>query len=149
MNYNPTLINEVKKLDSDLREIYQEFGTSNIYLKKLISIGKKDIYGYTDDEDVVYSEPYPMIGRVQLANDPETQTGLGENRYDRGIYTFFVIASVLKDYGIDTITTDDKIFYNGNDLDIVLVTPTNMLGDFALQYKLVAYGDEVIPPHFE
>ena len=43
---NSSLLNEVKKLDSDLKEIYAEFGTEEIYLKKYIVSDEVDIYGY-------------------------------------------------------------------------------------------------------
>ena len=145
-SYNKSLLNEVSKLDSDLREIYEEFGTNNIYLRKFVTSSEQDIYGYTEEE--YYSEPYKLLGRVQLNNNEENQTTIGGS-VGNGDYTFYVITSILKEYGIDTITTDDRIVYLGNELSISLVTPVNILGDFALQYKIIAHGIEAVPPHYE
>lgn len=143
--YNKSLLNEITKLDTDLREIYAEFGTDQIYLKKYITSSQVDIYGCTEDNS--YSEPYQLIGRVLLKSDSEEQTSIG-GKEDLGKYVFYIITSVLKEHGLDSITTDDIISYLGNDLAIYRVTPVNMLGDFALQYKIEAQGTESVPPHF-
>ena len=142
---NKNLVNEVRKLDSDLREIYGEFGTDSIYLKKYVESNEVDIYGYPKEH--TYSEPIQLLGRVRVNHDNETQTQIGGNT-EQGVYTFFVITSKLHDYGVNCITTDDVISYMGKDLNIVSATPVTILGDYALQYKVMALGENLVNPHF-
>ena len=142
---NSSLLNEVKKLDSDLKEIYGEFGTEEIYLKKYIVSDEVDIYGYPKEN--YYSEPLKLLGRVRVNHLDEVQTTIG-GRVEQGVYTFYLVTSKLKDFGVECITTDDVMHYMGNDLDIVSATPVTILGDFALQYKVVAVGKNLVNPHF-
>lgn len=137
--------NELKSLDLDLREIYNEFGTSEIYLKKHMINHEVDIYGYA--KDMLYSEPMKLIGRVQVLHGTELNSPVGGVE-DSATYTFHIIKSELKKYGINEITSDDIILYQDLELNITTATPVTILGDFALQYKIEATGKAFVSPSF-
>lgn len=138
---------ELKSLDTDLREIYSEFGTSSIYLKQYIRAKELDIYGYPKNHTEKYTDPIQLIGRVQVKHGLEEQSGLGK-KTDVAIYTFHIIKSELKQHNVADISTDDIIIYQGNELNILSATPVTILGDFALQIEVVAQGKVFNSPHF-
>lgn len=133
MSLNDVILQEVKQLDSDLREVYGEYGSDSLYLKKLGSVEVDDVY----DEPIgaTYTE-YKMMGRVTVTTDPEQLTDVGA-KDNINKFTVRVIKSVVDEYGVETITTDDKMMYLGNELEILSVGKENIMGDYFLQYKLL------------
>lgn len=133
---------EVKLLDLDLREIYKDYGSQELYVIKYDK--EKSVVDdvYREETEAVYSEPYKVMGMVTYATNPKENKGLGEKETNSD-YTIRVLKTSLDEHLIDSITTDDKIKYLDTILDIQSVKRDSVVGDYFLQYKIGATSSSV------
>lgn len=126
---------EASSLNSDLLEIYADWGTEELKLLKLVPPQTDDIYGETE---LQYQE-YNCVGRYKPTPIEELQTGVGLG-VEEAFYTVYVVKSVLHEQGVQSITVKDKLVYKGVELDILSVVPSAVIGDYALQWRIQTKG---------
>lgn len=126
---------EARALNDDLVAIYTELGTSELKLLKLVPVQTNDIYG---EAELQYEE-YECLGRCVATPIEELQTGVGLGT-EESQYTVHLVASVLYEQGVSSVTVKDKIMYQGEELDILSVISTIVVGDYDLQWKIQAKG---------
>ena len=149
-NINTVTMNEVGLLDADLREIYKDYGTS-----KLVLLKHNEDYNVVDEvyeqytQEAVY-ESYPVLGMVLMdkAYD-ETGTELGQLR-EPNLYKIKVLHSSVTEQGLRDITLRDKLKYGDTELNIISVKPQPIIGDYCVQYSIIASGEMLdweVQPH--
>ena len=126
---------EARALNDDLVAIYTELGTSELKLLKLVQVQPDDIYG---EAELQYEE-YECLGRCVATPIEELQTGTGLG-IEEAQYTVHLVSSVLYEQGVSSVTVKDKIMYKGEELDILSVVSTIVVGDYDLQWKIQAKG---------
>ena len=126
---------EARALNDDLVAIYTELGTSELKLLKLVQEPTEDIYG---EAELNYEE-YECLGRCVATPIEELQTGVGLGT-EEAYYTVHLVASTLYEQGVNSVTVKDKIKYRGEELDILSVVSTIVVGDYDLQWKIRAKG---------
>ena len=126
---------EARALNDDLVAIYTELGTSELKLLKLVPVQTDDIYG---EVELQYEE-YECLGRCVATPIEELQTGVGLGT-EESQYTVHLVSSVLYEQGVSSVTVKDKIMYQGEELDILSVISTIVVGDYDLQWKIQAKG---------
>ena len=126
---------EARALNDDLVAIYTELGTSELKLLKLVQVQPDDIYG---EAELQYEE-YECLGRCVATPIEELQTGVGLGT-EEAQYTVHLVSSVLYEQGVSSVTVKDKIMYKGEELDILSVVSTIVVGDYDLQWKIQAKG---------
>ena len=126
---------EARALNDDLVAIYTELGTSELKLLKLVQVQPDDIYG---EAELQYEE-YECLGRCVATPIEELQTGIGLG-IEEAQYTVHLVSSVLYEQGVSSVTVKDKIMYKGEELDILSVVSTIVVGDYDLQWKIQAKG---------
>lgn len=128
---------EVDLLDIDLRDIYNDYGTHNLYLLKLTEAEQDEVYiDYV--KTPVYTK-YSTIGMITSKALLENVGDLGETLYPNE-YKVKILKSSLDEQGVYNVTISDKLEYNGVELDIQSVNPHPLLGDYFVQYDIFAIG---------
>ena len=132
---------EVAQLDSDLREIYSDYGTQKLVLLK---------HSHVDDMvDDVYEQyiqgasyvPYPVLGMVLIEHTEDSvATNLGDKQH-KNTYKVKVLKSSVTQHGLQDITSRDKLKYGEQELTIISVRPQPIIGDYCVQYSILARGD--------
>lgn len=130
-------INEVETLTKDILEIYANWGTDEIQLLKFQGGDKDDLYSEGNPQ---YSKPYSCVGRYAITPEEEipTDAGLLEGEC---CYTVYLVKDVLDRQGVESITVRDLLHYSGYPLDIISVQYSAIIGNYALQYKIIAKGN--------
>lgn len=128
---------EIDLLDIDLRDIYSDYGTDNLYLMKRNATEQDDLY-------IDYAVPptytkYLVIGMITSKALLENTGDLGGTPYPHQ-YTVKILKSSLDEQGVTEINISDKLYYNGVELDIQSVNPHPLLGDYFVQYDIQAIG---------
>lgn len=136
---------EARLLDLDLREIYRDYGSDSLYvLKKDVKGSPKDeLYDYYREEN--YFMPYKVLGVVNSNPVKEVKvTEIGKET-NTSKYKIKILKSSLQEQGVNNLTTLDKIMYNDMELTIISVRPHPMLGDYFVQYEVLAEGESLVP----
>ena len=128
---------EVELLDIDLRDIYNDYGTHNLNLLKLTEFEEDEVY--TDYVKKPVYVKYPVIGLINSKALLENVGDLGGSSYPNE-YKVKILKSSLDEQGVYEVTTNDKLEYNGVELDIQSVNPHPLLGDYFVQYDIFAIG---------
>lgn len=128
---------EVELLDIDLRDIYNDYGTKELCLLKLTEYEEDEVY--IDYATTPKYESYPVIGMITSKALLENTGDLGQTPYPNE-YKVKILKSSLDEQGIYEITINDKLSYNGVELDIQSVNPHPLLGDYFVQYDIFAIG---------
>lgn len=128
---------EAELLDIDLRDIYNDYGTHNLCLLKLTEAEQDEVYVDYAKSPVYVS--YPVIGMINSKALLENVGELGETPYPNE-YKVKILKSSLDEQGVYEVTTNDKLEYNGVELDIQSVNPHPLLGDYFVQYDIFAIG---------
>ena len=126
---------EARALNDDLVAIYTELGTSELKLLKPVQMQTDDVYG---EAELQYEE-YDCLGRCVATPIEELQTGTGLGT-EEAYYTVHLVASTLYEQGVSSVTVKDKIKYQDEELDILSVVSTIVVGDYDLQWKIQAKG---------
>ena len=126
---------EARALNDDLVAIYTELGTSELKLLKPVQMQTDDVYG---EAELQYEE-YDCLGRCVATPIEELQTGTGLGT-EEAYYTVHLVASTLYEQGVSSVTVKDKIKYRDEELDILSVVSTIVVGDYDLQWKIQAKG---------
>lgn len=139
---NEVTRDEVLLLDSDLREIYTDYGTNKLVLLKHSPNASKvdDVYDqYVSEATYV---PYPVMGMILVNTTDGNMTDLGE-KMKAISYRVTILSSSITEQGLKDITCRDKIKYGNEVLDIISVVPQPTLGDYCIQYRIVARGESL------
>ena len=149
-NVSTVTRDEVVLLDADLREIYKDYGTS-----KLILLKHNQDYNVVDEvyeqytHEAVY-ESYPVVGMILMDKSyDETGTELGQLR-EPNLYKIKVLHSSITEQGLKDITLRDKLKYGDIELNIISVKPQPIIGDYCVQYSIIASGEMLdweVQPH--
>ena len=141
---------EVILLDADLREIYKDYGTSKLFLLKHIPNQKEvdEVYDhYIEGASYV---PYPVVGMILMDKTyDEKSTDLGQLR-EPNLYKIKVLHSSITEQGLKEITRRDKLKYGEEELNIISVKPQPLIGDYCVQYNIIAVGEMLdweVQPH--
>lgn len=139
---NEVARDEVLLLDSDLREIYNDYGTKRLVLLKHNPNGSKvdDVYDQYVSKATYTS--YPVIGMVSINNTDGNLTDVGQ-KMQPNTYKVTVLGSSITEHGLKDITCRDKIKYEDEELDIISVKPQPTLGDYCILYRIVARGESL------
>ena len=149
-NISTVTRDEVVLLDADLREIYKDYGTSKLILLKHNeekSVVDEVYEQYTNQ--AVY-DPYPVLGMVLMDKSyDETGTELGQLR-EPNLYKIKVLHSSVTEQWLRDITLRDKLKYGDTELNILSVKPQPIIGDYCVQYSIIASGEMLdweVQPH--
>lgn len=134
--------NEIYLLDLDLQEVYRDYGAKNLYVLKRNedTVIEDDVYG-----DFAQPPSYTkclVMGTISNEVDKEKATDLGIDPSPYN-YSIKVLKSSLDAHGVDNLTVYDMIDYNGTKLDILAVRPHPILGDYFVQYDIIARGETI------
>lgn len=132
-------IDEVKALTRDILEIYADWGTSEIQLFKFEGGEKDDLYSEGEPQ---YSKPYSCIGRYTITPEEEKPTDVGLQEGEC-FYTVYLVKDTLDAQGVEDVTVRDLLYYRGCPLDIISVQYSAVIGNYALQYKIISKGNLV------
>ena len=151
-NISTVTRDEVVLLDRDLREIYKDYGTS-----KLVLLKHNPNYNVVDEvyeqytHETIY-ESYPVLGMVLMDKTyDETGTDLGQFK-EPNLYKIKVLHSSITEQGLRDITLRDKLRYGDTELNIISVKPQPIIGDYCVQYSIIASGEMLdweVQPHGE
>lgn len=133
---------EVKMLDTDLREVYADYGTNKLVLLKHNPNGSKVDDVYDQYVSKATYTPYPVIGMVSINNTDGNLTDVGE-KMQPNTYKVTVLSSSITEQGLNNITCRDKIKYGDEELDIISVKPQPTLGDYCILYRIIARGNSL------
>lgn len=133
---------EVILLDQDLREVYADYGSANLYVLK-----RDPNSGVVDDvyKNYVTEPTYikcKVLGLVTDHVEDEMLTSIGREK-DPHTFSVKILKSTLVEQGYNTITPDDRILYNDCDMEIIAVRPLPVIGDYAVRFDVLARGEQV------
>ena len=94
---------EVKMLDTDLREVYADYGTNKLVLLKHNPNGSKVDDVYDQYVSKATYTPYPVIGMVSINNTDGNLTDVGE-KMQPNTYKVTVLSSSITEQGLNNIT---------------------------------------------
>ena len=130
---------ELQLLELDLKEIYEDYGSINIYVLR------DDVMEIDD----VYNEPlsrtfkeYQVTGMIKCDVAKEEQLYLGR-KLNPYTYEVKILKSSLDKHGITSLSPKDKLRYGDTILEIRSVKPYPLLGDYSIQYNVLAEGEKI------
>lgn len=132
---------EIKMLDSDVLEVFEEYGSTELYVMK----NNKDVVVDDVYEEISQNSTYTKCKVLGIINNDVKPKFLKEVGREVLINSssIKILKSTLAKYGYTEITVDDKILYNGCLLDIVSVQPIAVIGDYALLIDVTTKSSEL------
>lgn len=131
--------NEITDIESDIQEVFYDFGDSeNIAIRQFIK-GDKNIYN--ESKKKAYGTPVVVTGRIRFNPKTDEVSDLGRVQEVNAIFSFITKdlreTGFMDEEGETKITVDDQIIYKEKrKFQVMNIIPSSMMGDKFLLYKI-------------